>query len=465
MNTNDRLLSRRSLISRSSAPAISFFLSARYAIAQSTPTASTALPGSPAGLQLAWVLDHLRTDVPPLTIPEIEKHFSPDFLVQIPADQLIAVFQQVSSGYGPLVVTGYVENDAGSEIQANVTTSTGESWIVYLVVEETNEHRIIGLQFLPAPAAANPVALTDFDDLIQRWSAFAPMAGLLIAEISDAGLNPVAKLNETRQLAIGSDFKLYVLGAVALAIGAGDHAWSEELAIQDRLKSLPSGELQNQPGGTKLPIRTFAEKMISISDNTAADHLLALVGRDAVEAMLPVMENSDPGKSLPFLSTAELFKLKLVATDDERAAYIAAGTASRRTILAKEIDSLSLAKAEVAAWTTPRDIDTLEWFASPTDLAAALIFFKNSASEPGFLPVADILAINPGISFDPKTWPYVGFKGGSEPGVLSLAWLLRRADQRWFVVTGMLNDTSKAIDETTAILTLAGFQALLAAWS
>ncbi len=37
----------------------------------------------------------------------------------------------------------------------------------------------------------------------------------------------------------------------------------------------------------------------------------------------------------------------------------------------------------------------------------------------------DTLAVNPGMPVDKARWPYVGFKGGSEPGVLQLTWLLR----------------------------------------
>jgi hypothetical protein len=46
-----------------------------------------------------------------------------------------------------------------------------------------------------------------------------------------------------------------------------------------------------------------------------------------------------------------------------------------------------------------------------------------------------LLAINPGI--DPTTrgkFDYVGFKGGSEPGVVTLNFLIRRKDGRWLAI-------------------------------
>ena len=43
--------------------------------------------------------------------------------------------------------------------------------------------------------------------------------------------------------------------------------------------------------------------MIAISDNTATDHLIDLVGRDRVEAALTVFGHSDPAMTVPFLTT------------------------------------------------------------------------------------------------------------------------------------------------------------------
>jgi beta-lactamase class A len=42
--------------------------------------------------------------------------------------------------------------------------------------------------------------------------------------------------------------------------------------------------LQYEPEGTQISVLDAAAKMISISDNTAADMLIHLVGRSAVEA-------------------------------------------------------------------------------------------------------------------------------------------------------------------------------------
>ncbi len=70
--------------------------------------------------------------------------------------------------------------------------------------------------------------------------------------------------------------------------------------------------------------------MISISDNTAADMLIEAATREACEAALVTQGNSDPERTMPFLTTRELFTLKL--SDDQAllTAYIDADIDERR---------------------------------------------------------------------------------------------------------------------------------------
>jgi hypothetical protein len=76
--------------------------------------------------------------------------------------------------------------------------------------------------------------------------------------------------------------------------------------------------------------------------------------------------------------------------------------------------------------------------------------------RPGLSQVQDVLAVNPQMDVDKSTWKYVGFKGGSEPGVLAGAWLLERADGRWFVVSVIADDPASATDHTLAAEVLGG---------
>jgi hypothetical protein len=67
-----------------------------------------------------------------------------------------------------------------------------------------------------------------------------------------------------------------------------------------------------------------------------------------------------------------------------------------------------------------------------------------------------ILAINPGLP--PAVTgelAYVGYKGGSEPGVVSLSWLVRNRAGAWHVVTASWNNPAAPVEEGSFVRLLA----------
>ena len=74
-----------------------------------------------------------------------------------------------------------------------------------------------------------------------------------------------------------------------------------------------------------------------------------------------------------------------------------------------------------------------------------------------------MLAKNPGLPLDATVWPYIGYKGGSEPGVLDMTFLLRRADDKWFVVTATANtDEGGTVDQEPFFAIVNGLVQLIA---
>jgi|SRR5450432_878694 len=99
--------------------------------------------------------------------------------------------------------------------------------------------------------------------------------------------------------------------------------------------------------------------------------------------------------------------------------------------------------------TGPSPSTRIEWFASPADVCRAFASLEKLAEALTGATVSSILAMNPGVMLDRRVFSYVGYKGGSEPGVLTLAGLLRRAvDGQWVVVTVGFADPVNPIDET-----------------
>jgi beta-lactamase class A len=230
---------------------------------------------------------------------------------------------------------------------------------------------------------------------------------------------------------VGSIFKLYVLGAVVQAIDDGRLAWETELTIDEEVRSLPTGELQELPDGATVTVQDAAAGMISISDNTAADLLVRAVGRDAVLQAFIDFGHHDPALNDPLLTTREFFWLGWGNPElGER--WAAAGADERRALL-EEVPA-GLPDAENLDWSVPAWSSEVDWFATPDDLANTHFALQELARTEAGAPIRDILAMNPGATFDGQ-WTYVGFKGGSAIGVLAGAWYLERNGSPPIVIT------------------------------
>jgi beta-lactamase class A len=415
--------------------------------------AKATFPGAPAtpiGDQLAWVLDAIVKRHGKLERAEIEAHFHASFLAQLPADKAIAIFQQMST---PLADLAIVDVAAEADQLVARVTARGEKLRISLAIDPPSK-QIAGLLIQRDIDTGPP--LQSFDDALRAAAALAPRAQLLVAALENGTCKPLQELAASEQLAIGSTFKLYVLLGLADRIRAGKAAWTDEIAVREEWKSLPPGKTQNEPTGTKQSLATLAERMIAISDNTAADHLLYFLGRKTVEAALRASKHARPALDAPFLSTRELFVLKIGLAPDEVERYLKLPEPRRRDYLDKTLATRPPPLDLSGTWKTARRIDKLEWFASAEDLCRAMAALWTRAQDAKTARVLDLLAKNPGLPIDPKVWPYVGFKGGSEPGVINMTYLLRRDDNKWFVITLGFNAAEGSALEEAKVYSLVG---------
>jgi hypothetical protein len=355
-----------------------------------------------------------------------------------------------------------IVTSAATELFVIVTSADGKL-VLSITVEADQPHLITGLLAQPAELPDPPDTWENIDAAIANA---APRFTYLAAEVDgvdDLGaLTTIRSAGPSDSVPLGSAFKLYVLGALVHAIESGEIGWDDELTITDELKSLPSGELQDRPAGETVSVREAAEKMIQISDNAATDLLIDRLGRDAVEAVLTPMGMSAESqqRTLPFLTTREVFTLKWGIDRSELDAYVAADRAGRRQILAGLGDQLPT----VADFDpdVPVAIDDVEWFATAPEIAAAHLWLGPYSERPGFEPLAGILGTNPGVPLDPSVWSQASFKGGSEPGVVFLGWLLHRADGRRFVVVVSASNPSDTVDELAVVSAAQGIIELIA---
>jgi beta-lactamase class A len=189
--------------------------------------------------------------------------------------------------------------------------------------------------------------------------------------------------------------------------------------------------------------------MISESDNTATDHVLHLLGRERAEALVKNLGHAQPERMQPFLYTLEMFKLKTNPEILRR--FSEADTPARRELLNKEVRALPRPSKN---WSEPVAIDSVEWFASASDLCRLMAHFRAKGDKTAL----DILSINPGVKAPEGGYAYVGYKGGSEPGVSNATWLLETAKGSHYCLSLGWNDPSSS-EEPPELDTLA--QALI----
>lgn len=311
----------------------------------------------------------------------------------------------------------------------------------------------------PRPSSATPTA-SGWATIDQGLAALGPRFGFLAASVSPEGTcHAIHEVASSKPQPTASQFKLFVLGALADQIAAGRISWDQNLTIEDATKSVGNegapGAFEALPQGTLVSVQKTATNMISISDNTAADMLIGLVGRDRVEAQVRKWA-SNPSLDNPFLTTREMFLLHYVPGLADR--YLATPRGQRDAFLASAVDPRPLGDIAEGFSTDPRYVEQVEWFASPDSVCRAFAGLQQLAKKPALSPLPTILSREVfGIGLNASEWPTVWFKGGSEPGVLTLGWLATNRQGRTFVVEAMVSnpDANLSADSLTKLPGLA----------
>ncbi|MGR6915237.1 serine hydrolase [[Actinomadura] parvosata] len=392
------------------------------------PIAATPeIPSTPAGRQLGWLLDAVTRA--PVSESELAGHFTAAFLKSVPPAQ---INQSLAGLKGVRLERVVSSKNAYLVAQAAVGA---ESFNIVITVDAAG--LMAGLMLTrPDPRT--------WAELDERLRAISPQAGFLAAELApDGTCRPAHAVAARERRPLGSMIKLYVLGAVAERVKSGALDWDTKLTIRPELKSLPSGELQNRPDGSKVTVLEAAKLMISISDNTATDLLIHKVGRKAVERTMRAWGVRDE-RNVPLLTTRDLFVLKGAGYPGHAKRYLSLGDAKQRAYLEKVVAAVPLSK--VRTWTEPRELGSLEWYAAPEEVCRAYA----GLVKLGDRRIGEIMSINDAaVGLDPARWPVRWYKGGSEPGVSDLSFLARTPEGKAYVVTTMAADPGKPLKPQT----------------
>lgn len=251
-----------------------------------------------------------------------------------------------------------------------------------------------------------------------------------VARVVDGRCEQLAGSNTTESLPLASIFKLYVLYAVAQAVKSGAVSWDDQLTITDEGKTVGSSAFDKMPAGSRVSVRTAAEKMIGNSDNMATDLLINRVGTRAVERALADAGHHDPASMTPFPTMHALFQIGW-GEPDLREQWKTADQRGRAKLLADV--SARHYEPDPLRTHSPASAYGAEWYGNAEDICRVHAALQAIATGPA-APVKEIMSNIPGIDLDRTQWPYIGAKAGNLPGELTFSWYaVDRTGQPWVV--------------------------------
>lgn len=431
-------------------PALVALAAAAFLFAR--PVAATSLPSVENGEISAF--DKRIAELPVLVNGggNPAAFFAPSFLEVIPDGSFRALCRDVVVQNGAIMSVGRVVLHAPGAATVELLTAT-TTITVDLVIDTAGTGQAIGFRFTGFERLSD-----SFSDVSRDFSKLPGRASFVVRRLdAEDSTTVIASLDSDRQMAQASGFKLYVLATLADEVISGKRRWSDVVPLGK--PSLPASIVRDWPEGTPMTLQTLATLMISASDNRATDTLIATLGQDAIRAQVIASGHRAPDRLLPLLSITQAFALKMPGRSALREAYAEGNDAQQSTFLERHAADLEASDVDPGNLSTvPRFIEDIEWFASANDMVGLL----NSLHRVSDPVVLQILSIDRGAApADAGRWRYLGYKGGSEPGVIAMNFVGQTRQGHWVGVSASWNDPAAAVDKatmtalTTRILNLA----------
>jgi len=395
------------------------------------PTIAIAQTADPLTTRAEDVQKMLNGSIPP------DDLFHDSFFAQVPLQQVKDVVGHFAPVMGPIQNVALLKRGGKSAGTFAFTGSNGMKMEVDLAIDTAPPHKIIGLLLKP-PTATGGATTEGLDALLSQLKKLPGTVSFMLMKLPEQKV--IASVNSEQLMAIGSTFKLYILGELMSRVAEGEATWETVIATDSAICG-GGGRLASWPHGAPVTLHTLATLMISESDNVATDHLLRYLGRERVEQRVAAMGHRNPQRMIPLLATWEAFKLKSVGARAQRKQLASPSESERRSAL-RGVETLAV---EYEDGLGPMAIDTVEWFASASDLCRALDALRSmpDAHQTG----RNIMGVNPGLMADTTVWSYIGYKGGSEPGVLNLSFLLRAQSGEWYALSVGWNNPAAPLAE------------------
>jgi hypothetical protein len=363
--------------------------------------------------------------------------FAPQFLAQVSLPTLRGIFDQYARQIGGCrgaraVATPDARPGRGT---FRVECDKGFSLEFDIEVEAAPPNRIAGL-LLKTPVAVTKAGEIDVAAAARAFEPLGTAVGFKLDEITAASTLPLAAGHDEQPYQIGSLVKLCTLSAVLHRIETGTVQWDTVLRLQDSDRSLPTGTLGTWPTATPLTLQTLVTMLIVDSDNTANDLLLRTLSQHNGKP-----PHADPAAAAvcaaPLLTTRQYFTLRALT---DRATAYARGTAAERQQVLHSLPALpraALLQAVAAASHPP----VAGWTATPRELLALLGRLAAQLQVPSAAPARAIF--DAAAAADPSLagFRFVAAKGGSDFGVLGLAFVFETQTGRRYALAAVWNGT------------------------
>lgn len=459
------------------------------------PLPELAAPDTAVGRHLAWVMRVVNRDEEP---GDLADRFSDRFLeIYKPAKiaKELTTIRRDAFKDNRVFITRLNEND--NSITATIVGEGTRRALSCLVVLDDTTGKMASLYFDRAEYGwGNNADGGNWDELagkagdMKGEASFGAYELILVpAERDGAPANaarrkdalsgdgytlfPLHEFGLENRLAIAGLGSLFIMPPLMDRIFDGTLTWDQKITIDTNLCILPgsiiTADAQADAPPAAIALATLAAALLDPADAAAADHAITLLTREAIEKDVSGYV-IDPLLLTPFLYRHEMLRVRSVIDQDNANAweqlggqYLRSDTAARRDILKDQVRFLTLStqEAELLAKRQRSDQDPLpgehlcSWYATPRDLANAIARVQVLAPREDMIPLRDAIASRAArtaadlqgtpAAADPKVWSWESRSVAQEPGVIAAASILRRRDNRTFVLIAIQNHAERGV--------------------
>jgi beta-lactamase class A len=143
---------------------------------------------------------------------------------------------------------------------------------------------IAGSSAAPANALGLPAPLADLQATLTRAAQRAP--GRVAMEVKDLGTGFSSSINANEVMPAASTIKIPVMVEVFRQLQQGTFDLNHRVTLMPRDRDWGSGIIADAPVGSTFPVSELLTQMIAVSDNTAANMLIRLVGRTHINTTM-----------------------------------------------------------------------------------------------------------------------------------------------------------------------------------